>query len=688
MKPFFVTHEAVSGAFRGSNPYSNPSPSPFLSSPRRRPYTRYGLLAGMAIALVACPALATIQPTQLDAITVSSTSGGTTDKTTWQSVQKSTLVDMKDVLENQSGVNVSGGNGASQQIFIRGLGENQVVFSVDGANQNAQIFHHQSRFMFDPALLKSVAIEKGSGSASAGIGVTGGAIRMTTVDAQDLLEEGRSLGFKAGAGWRSNKGWERSGAVYGKFGEHVDAIFIGNLVTQKDYKDGHGNRVSHSALDQDGYLAKVGLTLSPQHRFVVSQRREQQEGYRPLRFNVAGLRGLPTFDSKLVQDTSSLQYHGKKIGFADGVDINLFHIKMNDVKDATGPMPTTGRILPAHSDASAKTTGADLGLVGTLWSNHTLKYGLNWRDERISTAKYTVGRGREGKTDWGAYVEGIWDFTPFTLTTGLRYDHFRITDTSNRKGSGSNLNPSASLIYEATPQLTLKASAAQASRSPRLYEPYILGLAWGDSRKLAEGIKAERAVNMELGAEWAGEHFSAMATVFRQNINDYIGTTAARYQDNIGRLVNRGYEVGLGYRDGGFRSRLAMSYSKPRVNDAYKAYVLDNMPTGRQWLASVSYRLPLPAVEIGWRGRLFEHIDIPTGEGAARTTVRKAGYGVHDVYLNWQPQGNDRMNVNVSINNVDDKFYYNQAGVCTPPNMSTCLPEAGRNYRISFNYRY
>ena len=90
-------------------------------------------------------------------VTASSAAGGVKGR---QTVDKNTVVDMKDVLSQQPGVHVSGGNGASQMFSIRGLGENHLTFTVDNAGQSSQVFHHQGRFMFDPALLKSIEVKK------------------------------------------------------------------------------------------------------------------------------------------------------------------------------------------------------------------------------------------------------------------------------------------------------------------------------------------------------------------------------------------------------------------------------------------------------------------------------------------------------------------------------------------------
>lgn len=69
------------------------------------------------------------------------------------------------------------------------MGQDQVDVKIDGAYTDAQLFHHQGRFMFDPSLLKRVDVQKGTGSASAGIGATSGAIVAETVSAQKICSK-------------------------------------------------------------------------------------------------------------------------------------------------------------------------------------------------------------------------------------------------------------------------------------------------------------------------------------------------------------------------------------------------------------------------------------------------------------------------------------------------------------------
>lgn len=604
-------------------------------------------------------------------VTASSAAGGVKGR---QTVDKNTVVDMKDVLSQQPGVHVSGGNGASQMFSIRGLGENHLTFTVDNAGQSSQVFHHQGRFMFDPALLKSIEVEKGAGAASAGIGVTAGAIRMTTVDAPDLLAPGQNFGARVSASAQSNKGAGASLAGYGRFGERFDGLLMLNGVNQKDYKDGDGKKVEHSAVDQRSYLLKLGWNLAPDHRLSISQRHEGQSGNRTLRLNVAGLAGCPLYDGDLKYDTTNLEYKGRNLGFAQKADANIYHTKMDDSKRALGPLGGCRATSP-YNHSNVKSTGANAGFV-TAWQDHRIKYGVNVRREEVNNL---VSRTGEKKTDWGLYGEGIWAFEPFTITTGLRYDHFSLTTARGKSASKGQLNPSINAIWDISPQWSLHAGVAQASRSPRLQEAMLLNL----SRGVADGVKAERAVNAEIGAQWQSGPFTASGAVFRQVTHDYLGNNARNEQDNVGKLINRGYELEAGWRDGPWQARVAMTHSKPRLEGSLGGMysMLNYTPTGRQWHTQLSYRFAQPRLEIGWRGQFTESLTVPVVNRAGVQTGSQTlkSVALHSLYANWQPLGHDRFNVNLSVHNVANRLYRTQ---------HSSILEPGRDWRLSVNWRF
>ena len=124
-----------------------------------------------------------------------------------------------------------------------------------------------------------------------------------------------------------------------------------------------------------------------------------------------------------------------------------------------------------------------------------------------------------------------------------------------------------------------------------------------------------------------------------------------------------------------------MNYSKPKINGATADTIATAIPMGRQWYTGLAYRFDNPSLEAGWRGRYAEKSGYVDEDGE---TARRAGYGVHDLYVNWQPLGKDNFNVNFAINNVGNKYYRSHSQRAG----SISLPEAGREFLLNFNYRF
>ena len=116
------------------------------------------------------------------------------------------------------------------------------------------------------------------------------------------------------------------------------------------------------------------------------------------------------------------------------------------------------------------------------------------------------------------------------------------------------------------------------------------------------------------------------------------------------------------------------------------------MPIGRTWTAGLSYRFDNPNLELGARHRLVEDV---TGQSVWQTQVstgrpqvlndlslKRDGYNVTDIYANWKPFNNDKVNINFAVNNVGNKLYRSHSGSITH------LYEAGRDFRIGVNFTY
>ncbi|AHG85882.1 Iron-regulated outer membrane protein [Bibersteinia trehalosi USDA-ARS-USMARC-190] len=659
---------------------------------------------------------------------------------TLQDLNKGTKEDLRGVLSAEPAINFGGGTGGtSQWTTIRGMGQDQIDIKVDNTYSDTQLFHHQSRFMLDPSLIKRIDVRKGAGSASAGIGATSGSIEATTVDAQDLLREGQEFGFKLNAGVSSNKGHSQGASVYGKSGA-FDALLSGNWETAENYKGGKGytnkegsDTVKNSALGQRGLLAKLGFDINENNRLVLSHRQERYHGERALReeFDFSqdwataetltkaqekqgytlgaragvGRSGKPTYylldkngatvanDENnqpryriTTQNTTNLEWISKNLGFITELKANAY--VMEKSREETD----------SHSKTKVTTKGANINFDSEIGSNHLVKYGVNYRHQegkpnsieafaknrRTGVLEATGVTNRQEKEDIGVYAEGIWGFGPVTMTTGLRYDHFDFKANNGKKASDGEFNPSVGLIWEVATGFSLNTNLNYATRSPRLYE---VALSGSGVRSVADNLKAEKARNTEIGFNYDyNDQISLNGSYFWQKVKDahaVLNNTIV----NSALVRNHGYELGAAYKQGGFKFRLGVADSKPETytfNGASLDSTVYAVATGRTWTAAISYKFEQPSLEIGWKGRFVEgETGTPSrGSNAASTNVKQAGYGVNDFYASWE--ANKNLTLNFAVNNAFNKNYKSHSQRAG----ASSLAGAGRDFRLKADYTF
>lgn len=669
----------------------------------------------------------------LDTVTVKGDRQGSKIRTnivTLQQKDESTATDMRELLKEEPSIDFGGGNGTSQHMTLRGMGQNSVDIKVDNAYSDSQILYHQGRFIVDPALVKVVSVQKGAGSASAGIGATNGAIIAKTVDAQDLLKGlDKNWGVRLNSGFASNEGVSYGASVFGKEG-NFDGLFSYSRNDEKDYEAGKGYKnpnggktVLYSALDKRSYLAKIGTTFGDgDHRIVLSHMKDQHRGIRTVReeFTIFGTdpakdKQKPSY-RETTQSNTNLEYTGKNLGFVEKLNANAYVLENERYSADDSGSGYAGNVVgPNHTQIT--TRGMNFNFDSRLAEQTLLKYGINYRHQEIkpqaflnseytdtNTALQSLVRGysltNPTKTDTGAYIEAIHEIDGFTLTGGLRYDRFKVKTHDGKTVSSSSLNPSFGVIWQPHEHWSFSASHNYASRSPRLYDALLTHGKRGIV-SIADGTKAERARNTEIGFNYNDGTFAANGSYFWQTIKDALANPQNRHgaafkeTANAGYIKNHGYELGASYRTGGLTAKVGVSHSKPRFYDTHKDKLLSANPefgaqTGRTWTASLAYRFQNPNLEIGWRGRYVQKAAgsiLVAGQkdhrsGKLENVVRK-GFGVNDVFANWKPLGKDTLNVNFAINNVFNKFYYPHSQRWT-----NTLPGVGRDVRLGVNYKF
>jgi hemoglobin/transferrin/lactoferrin receptor protein len=154
---------------------------------------------------------------------------GLTSAIVFEDLEEERPSDLTDLLQDIPGLQVAGGpRRTGQTISLRGFGRESVTLLVDGARQNFDSAHDGVLFL-DPSLLGRVESVRGSAAALYGSGASGGVIAFETLEADDVLREGQSLGARASVGYRSvNEETRGSAAVFGDAGafEGIAAISL------------------------------------------------------------------------------------------------------------------------------------------------------------------------------------------------------------------------------------------------------------------------------------------------------------------------------------------------------------------------------------------------------------------------------------------------------------------------------
>lgn len=695
------------------------------------------LTAAVLGALCAAPAFAANSESSsvtLDTVTVTGDRQGAKVKTNVVTARKkdeSTETDLRGLFKDEPAIGIGGGNGTSQYLYIRNMGQNSVDVKVDNAYSDSQIHYHQGRHILDPALVKIVSVQKGAGSASAGIGQTNGAVIAKTLDAQDLLKNSSrpDFGVRVNTGYNSNDGHNYGLTLFGKPGS-VDFVLSGNRVKESNYKGGSGyrngvdggNRVLYSALDKTGYLAKVGVDAGEDHRFVLSHLNNEHKGDRTVREEFSmyedykrqngNIATQAPAKRKMSINQTNLEWTGKNLGFAQSAAANIYRLEKsrwsaNDSRNGyaggnsnlpvdSNPVPTTTKI---------ETIGGNVNFDSHLNDRILLKYGVNYRTQQVKPDRiFLAGVKRQKKQDVGVYTEMIADVAKdVTLTTGLRYDHFNFKAMDGKKLSSGSVSPSLGVIWQVMPDLSLSASHNYATRSPRMQDG-IMAHGKRGVVSIASGTKAERARNTEIGFNYDNGTFGAEGSYFWQNISKALGTTTKRNNHlcerpndpkdtcfseiiNAGKVKNSGYELGASFRKDGWTARLGVAYSKPKFyGERLSANPEYAMRIGRTWTGSLAYRFNNPNLEIGVQQRYVEKVDkkdnfILVNREVTAADKGKDAYSVTDISANWKPLGKDKMNVNFAVNNVFNKNYI-------PHAQRSDLPGAGREYRVGLNYTF
>jgi hemoglobin/transferrin/lactoferrin receptor protein len=619
-------------------------------------------------------------------------------------IEREQPVNLGDLLDDLPNVAVGGGpRGQGQTLTIRGLGDERILFLVDGVRQNFSRAH-QTRVFIEPDLLRRVEVLRGPASALWGSGAIGGVVAMETVDAADLLAPGDTLGARVRLGYQDGSDqWLTNAGVYGVTGDgSFDYLLDLAWRDAGDVRLGDGSDLANSGFERLSGLAKGTWMPDGVNRFGLSFLGLEQDGEVPSNPHTAG-----TPDTLVDNETRQ-----RNLVFSwrhDDPANRWLRPSLTVYRNETD-MEERCKIDGRKDETRYTTVGADLRnhtrFAGPAGVAHTLSYGIEGYQDDVEGRRN--GQPRDSFPDGESEVIGLYlqDEIIFggrwALTPGLRWDSFK--SEADAEGLDDNedseLSLKLGLDVAVTDWLSIQALYNEAFRAPGVSELFLSGTHFTCGPRCANlfvpnpELKPEKAHNKELGFRLrqgdllsAGDEGRFRARYFRNDVTDFIdqivnfsfrpvpgnpglgGITTFR---NVSDAKLDGFEVQADY--DAQRWFAGVAYAQTRGEDDDTGEPLSSVQPDA-WTLRAGLRFPAQNLTVGWDANLVDAQDrVPEGGEASDS------YQVHDIWLTWTPGGQlAGLRVDFGVDNLFDEDYQ--------PYLSA-LKAPGRNIKATVAWRF
>lgn len=591
-------------------------------------------------------------------------------------LDRARMGNLRDLFSGIASVSVGGGIPVAQKIFVNGVDMLNLGVTLDGVSQNNRIFHHTSANAFDPGLMKSVRVDAGAAAADAGPHAMAGAVVMETVDAEDILPPGRSVGGNARFSYASN-GKTPSGSVTFA-ARHAGFEGLGYLKRAKgsDYRTGAGNSVAGSAADLTSGLLKFAFQSPEGHRFEISGIRMSDDALRPFRANMIGV-GAPREPRRYntTRDTFAFSYENTA---AEGIwDPRVVFGQSRVRVGVDQPLsPALGTSWGDSSTLSAKVENRfHLGDLGSVTA------GFDYYDRSSKYHDNATAPLKESARNIGAYAQARLDPTDaLSLSFGLRFDRQNFTGVDAWQNSFSGFSGNISAAYQFTDALSLRAGASSVFGGLSLEDNFIFNPAWDYS-----GMRAARSTNYTLGFDYETGSLRLDGELFLTRIDSARVSVYAR--NALGDAESRGFNLGLGYGwDGGYL-RASYSHSKVKVDgqvsDSYSALDL-GAPLGGV-LAIEAQHQPRNS-DFAFGGSVQAAKAYRTVAAGSDRSI--PGYAVANIFAEYHAPNIKGLVIRAEVNNLFDKLYADRATYGADFASVTPFYEPGRSFSLTTALRF
>ena len=669
-----------------------------------------------------------------------------------QQMEEQQVRDIRDLARDMPNVSVkraparftlaSGSTGRDQNagFNIRGLDGNRVLMMVDGIRlPRSYVFSANAfgRDYLDVGLVQRVEVVRGATSALYGSDGMAGLVNFITNEPSNLLKDGKTFGGRASVGYDSdNTGKSLGLTLAGKPSDTLEWLLGANLGRSRELKNmgdidtiDSRRTLPNPQHDKDAsLLGKVVLRPTADQKHTVTlEHVDKQADYvlytartaPPATAATAVIGSESSTDMKRTRGTWTGEWRRFDAPVLDDLKATLSY-QNADAREFITEDRLTAADRTRDVTYQEKTFQANLQASKLVRNSANLaqkfSYGLDYVRAEVENLQtglvppvgetYPLKRFPDTtESSWALYGQDEINFGDWTITPGLRYDHFSIKADQagfNAKAvslSGNATSPKLGVLYRATPEWSVFGNYAKGFRAPNagqvnaFFENPV-----GNYKTIPNpDLKPETSQNLELGVRGRLGNVALDVAAFTGRYKDFIedlvhvggvGTAADPlvYQSiNRGRVSISGVEV-KGRADWGRYAGIGWStpfaWGRTQGRDRSTGEPVASIDPQRLTLG-------LRAEAAQWTAQLG--LNYTQGKKAKDTTALATGAQflnpsatVVDLTAQWRIRKDLRLNV--GLYNITDKKYWRWSdvrGMAASSAVIDAYTQPGRSAKVS-----
>ncbi|MDC9595476.1 TonB-dependent hemoglobin/transferrin/lactoferrin family receptor [Xenorhabdus anantnagensis] len=595
-----------------------------------------------------------------------------------------------DLLRNIPGINISGTDRANgQDISMRGYSQKGVLTLVDGIRQGTDTGHINGVFL-DPALIKQVEVVRGPSALLYGSGALGGVIAYQTVDAADLLEEGKNSGFRVfSRAGSSDHSLGFGGTAFGKT-EQFDGLVafgtrdVGNLRYGNGVKDQNDETIGN-------LLAKGSWQINDSQKLSGNLRYYRNEAHEPKNPQTLSNARNPQIDRTTAQRDAQLSYqlNPEKYSWLNTrADIYYSDININNKSKDKGfegrKQETYGIKLENRSH-----------LGTTAFAAHQFTYGGEvYKQKQKPSSSIVEGFPNADIRFASGWVQDEMTLRdlPVSFIAGTRYDNYKASNSKYDDIKADKWSSKGAISITPTDWSMLFASYSQAFRAPSMGEIYndsrhYPGNYWkpnpnlrpesNETQEYGFGLRFDDVLTNNDGLKFKASYFDTKA----KNYITFIMGKSFTQSINIPKSKIWGWDVSMTYDSDWFSWNLAYNRTTGKNEETGASIGAISPDT-----LTSTLDIPLSATgfSIGWIGKFTKHTQFKGVYGTNKDEyglkiAQYAGYGINDFYVSYHGDETLKgLTTSVVLGNAFDKAHYSSQGA----------PQSGRNAKLFVSYQW